>query len=62
MVDAILDAGAPVICRMNGMRVAGGQEIGMACDLAIAADTALIGQAGTGVGSTPDGGSTAAPS
>lgn len=58
MVDAILDAGAPVICRVNGMRVAGGQEIGMACDLAIAADTALLGQAGTGVGSTPDGGST----
>jgi len=58
MVDAILDAGAPVICRVNGMRVAGGQEIGQACDLAIASDLALFGQAGTGVGSTPDGGST----
>jgi 6-oxocyclohex-1-ene-carbonyl-CoA hydrolase len=43
MVDAILDAGAPVICRVNGMRVAGGQEIGMACDIAIAADTASFG-------------------
>lgn len=58
MVDAILDAGAPVICRVNGMRVAGGQEIGQACDLAIASDLAAFGQAGTGVGSTPDGGST----
>lgn len=58
MVDAILDAGAPVICRVNGMRVAGGQEIGQACDLAIASDLANFGQAGTGVGSTPDGGST----
>jgi len=58
MVDSILDAGAPVICRVNGMRVAGGQEIGQACDLAIASDLALFGQAGTGVGSTPDGGST----
>jgi 6-oxo-cyclohex-1-ene-carbonyl-CoA hydrolase len=58
MVDAILDAGAPVICRANGMRVAGGQEIGQACDLTIASDLARFGQAGTAVGSTPDGGST----
>ncbi len=35
MVDSILMCKKPVICRVNGMRVAGGQEIGMACDLAI---------------------------
>jgi 6-oxo-cyclohex-1-ene-carbonyl-CoA hydrolase len=58
MVDAILDAGAPVICRANGMRVAGGQEIGQACDLTISSDLSTFGQAGTAVGSTPDGGST----
>lgn len=58
MVDSILDAGAPVIRRCNGMAVAGGQEIGQACDLTIASDLATLGQAGTGVGSTPDGGST----
>ena len=28
MVDSILTAKKPVICRVNGMRVAGGQEIG----------------------------------
>ena len=28
MVDGILDCKKPVICRVNGMRVAGGQEIG----------------------------------
>ena len=40
MVDSILACKKPVICRVNGMRVAGGQEIGMAADLAVAADTA----------------------
>ena len=58
MVDGILKCHVPVICRANGMRVAGGQEIGQACDLTIAADTAMFGQAGTRHGSTPDGGST----
>jgi len=58
MVDSILMCKKPVICRVNGMRVAGGQEIGMACDLAVAADTAVFGQAGPRHGSSPDGGST----
>jgi len=58
MVDSILKSRAPVICRCNGMRIAGGQELGQACDLTIAADTAMFGQAGTRHGSTPDGGST----
>jgi 6-oxo-cyclohex-1-ene-carbonyl-CoA hydrolase len=58
MVDGILKSRTPVICRCNGMRIAGGQEIGQACDLTIAADIAMFGQAGTRHGSTPDGGST----
>ena len=58
MVDAILNCKKPTICRVNGMRIAGGQEIGMACDLAVAADTAIFGQAGPRHGSAPDGGST----
>jgi len=58
MVDAILKARKPVICRCNGMRIAGGQEIGQACDFTVAADTAAFGQAGTRHGSTPTGGST----
>jgi len=40
------------------MRIAGGQEIGMACDFTIAQDLARFGQAGPKHGSAPDGGST----
>jgi 6-oxocyclohex-1-ene-carbonyl-CoA hydrolase len=58
MVDAILNCKKPTICRVNGMRIAGGQEIGMACDLAVASDLAIFGQAGPRHGSAPDGGST----
>jgi 6-oxo-cyclohex-1-ene-carbonyl-CoA hydrolase len=58
MVSAILMCDKPVICRVNGMRIAGGQEIGMACDFTIAQDLARFGQAGPKHGSAPDGGST----
>jgi len=57
MVDGILNCKKPTICRVNGMRVAGGQEIGMACDLSISSDLAVFGQAGPRHGSAPDGGS-----
>ncbi len=58
MVSAILHCDKPVICRVNGMRIGGGQEIGMACDFTIAQDLARFGQAGPKHGSAPDGGST----
>jgi len=58
MVTSILLCDKPVICRVNGMRIAGGQEIGMACDFSIAGDNASFGQAGPIHGSAPDGGST----
>jgi 6-oxo-cyclohex-1-ene-carbonyl-CoA hydrolase len=58
MVSAILACDRPVICRVNGMRVAGGQEIGMACDFTVASDLAVFGQAGPRHGSAPDGGAT----
>ena len=38
MVSAILACDKPVISRVNGMRIGGGQEIGMACDFTIAED------------------------
>ncbi len=58
MVSSILMCDKPVINRVNGMRIGGGQEIGMACDFSIAQDLARFGQAGPKHGSAPDGGST----
>jgi 6-oxo-cyclohex-1-ene-carbonyl-CoA hydrolase len=58
MVSSILGCDKPVICRVNGMRIGGGQEIGMACDISIAQDLARFGQAGPKHGSAPIGGAT----
>jgi len=58
MVTAVLQCDKPVLCRVNGMRVGGGQEIGMACDFSISSDLAVFSQAGPKHGSAPDGGST----
>ena len=58
MVTAVLHCDKPVVCRVNGMRVGGGQEVGMACDFSVASDLAVFSQAGPKHGSAPDGGST----
>jgi 6-oxocyclohex-1-ene-carbonyl-CoA hydrolase len=58
MVSSILACDKPVVCRVNGMRIGGGQEIGMACDFTVAQDLANFGQAGPKHGSAAVGGST----
>ncbi|OMH35338.1 6-oxocyclohex-1-ene-1-carbonyl-CoA hydratase [Motiliproteus sp. MSK22-1] len=58
MVSAILGCDKPVISRVNGMRIGGGQEIGMACDFTVAQDLANFGQAGPKHGSAAIGGAT----
>ncbi len=58
MIDGILNCKKPVVCRVNGMRVAGGQEVGMATDLSFSSDLAVFGQAGPRHGSAPVGGAT----
>ena len=58
MVSAILKCEKPVICRVNGMRIGGGQEIGMACDYKFSSYVARFGQAGPKHGIGARGGAT----
>lgn len=57
-IESILNTGKPVIARLNGMAVGGGNESQMACDLAVIAEHAWVGQVGVGVGSVAAGGAT----
>jgi enoyl-CoA hydratase/carnithine racemase len=57
-IESILHCGKPVIARLNGMAVGGGNESQMACDLGVMAEHAWIGQVGTRVGSVAAGGAT----
>jgi enoyl-CoA hydratase/carnithine racemase len=57
-VDAIRDCPKPVIARLNGIVVGGGNELNLACDLAVAADDIHIRQVGPTRGSVPAGGAT----
>jgi 6-oxo-cyclohex-1-ene-carbonyl-CoA hydrolase len=58
LVTTILTVDKPMICRVNGLRVGGGQEIGLACDFSVAQDMARFGQAGPKHGSAPIAGAT----
>jgi enoyl-CoA hydratase/carnithine racemase len=57
-IESIVNSGKPVIARLNGMAVGGGNESQMACDLAVIAEHAWVGQVGTRVGSVAAGGAT----
>jgi enoyl-CoA hydratase/carnithine racemase len=57
-LESVMGCGKPVIARLNGMAVGGGNESQMACDLAVMAEHAWIGQVGTRVGSVAAGGAT----
>jgi enoyl-CoA hydratase/carnithine racemase len=57
-IDAIRDCPKPVIARLNGIVVGGGNELNLACDLAVAADDIHIRQVGPTRGSVPAGGAT----
>jgi Enoyl-CoA hydratase/carnithine racemase len=52
-ITAIRRCRKPVIAMVNGVAVGGGNEIVIACDLAIAARSARLGQAGTMIGACP---------
>ena len=53
LFDAIRTAPMPVIAAVNGPAFGGGNELVVACDLAIAAESAQLGQTEVSVGSAP---------
>lgn len=53
MFDAIRNAPQPVIASVNGVAAGGGNELVVACDLAVAGESATFGQTGVRVGSAP---------
>ncbi|SRR5690606_8826107 len=59
MQAAVRDCRKPVIARVNGYAIGGGNVLVTVCDLAIAADTAILGQVGPKVGSVDPGWGTA---
>jgi len=53
LYEAIRTSPRPVIAAVNGAAAGGGNEIVVACDMAIAAEHATFGQTGVKVGSAP---------
>jgi enoyl-CoA hydratase/carnithine racemase len=58
MHDRLRNIGKPTVARLNGIVVGGGNELNMACDLAVAADDIYIRQVGPARGSVPAAGAT----
>jgi 6-oxocyclohex-1-ene-1-carbonyl-CoA hydrolase len=57
-IESITNCAKPVLARLNGMAVGGGNESQLACDLAVIGEHAFLGQVGTNVGSVACGGAT----
>jgi enoyl-CoA hydratase/carnithine racemase len=58
MHDRMREIGKPTVARINGIAVGGGNELQMACDLAVMVDDAFIRHVGLEHGSVPAGGAT----
>ncbi|HEY7003030.1 MAG TPA: enoyl-CoA hydratase/isomerase family protein [Gaiellaceae bacterium] len=58
MHDRLREIGKPTVARINGICVGGGNELQMACDLAVMVDDAFIRHVGPEHGSVPAGGAT----
>src|SRR3989440_5311082 len=58
MHDRLREIGKPTVARVNGIAVGGGNELQMACDLAVMVDDAYIRHVGPEHGSVPAGGAT----
>jgi 6-oxocyclohex-1-ene-1-carbonyl-CoA hydrolase len=57
-LESIMNCGKPVVARLNGMAVGGGNESQLACDISVAAEHAYLKQVGIHVGSVACGGAT----
>jgi enoyl-CoA hydratase/carnithine racemase len=58
MHDRLREIGKPTLARVQGIAVGGGNELQMACDLAVMVDGAFIRHVGLEHGSVPAGGAT----
>ena len=58
MHDKLREIGKPTLARINGIAVGGGNELQMACDLAVMVEDAFIQHVGLEHGSVPAGGAT----
>jgi enoyl-CoA hydratase/carnithine racemase len=58
MHDRLREVGKPTLARIQGIAVGGGNELQMACDLAVMVDDAFIRHVGPEHGSVPAGGAT----
>ncbi len=58
MHDRLREIGKPTLARVQGIAVGGGNELQMACDLAVMVDDAFIRHVGPEHGSVPAGGAT----
>jgi enoyl-CoA hydratase/carnithine racemase len=58
MHDRLREIGKPTVARINGIAVGGGNELQMACDLAVMVEDAFIRHVGPEHGSVPAGGAT----
>ena len=58
MHNRLREIGKPTVARVNGIAVGGGNELQMACDLAVMVDDAFIRHVGLEHGSVPAGGAT----
>ncbi len=58
MHDRLRELGKPTVARINGIAVGGGNELQMACDLAVMVEDAFIRHVGLEHGSVPAGGAT----
>ena len=53
LASAMRNNGKPIICRVRGYCIGGGNELNMVCDLTISGESGRFGQAGPKIGTAP---------